>query len=147
MRRICKITGIRQKTLYDKIRFLHKQCVAFVANRERRLLSGEAIPAALYLSVDRQDHHINWSNRRDKRQTKFQAIGTADNESSYVFAIQLNYDPSLNRESVEAEARTCGDYQLKTPFRQHARLWLQGDYSPATSKRLRLLWRVATAAF
>lgn len=33
MRRICKIAGISQKTLYDKIRFLHRQAMAFVAYR------------------------------------------------------------------------------------------------------------------
>jgi len=59
MRRICRIAEIRGKTLYDKIRFIHRQCMAFVARRERRLLTGEVVPDRLYLSVDRQDHLIN----------------------------------------------------------------------------------------
>ncbi len=135
MRRICKIAGISQKTLYDKIRFLHKQVMAFVARRERRLLIGEIAPERLYLSVDRQDHMVNWTNRKDKRQTHFHALGTADNESSYVFGIHLNYDHSLQPQVVEREVVEIGDYERKAPFRRHARLWLQGDYAPATVEK------------
>jgi transposase-like protein len=137
MRRICKIARISQKTLYDKIRFIHRQAMAFVARRERRLLTGEVALERLYLSVDRQDHLVNWANRRDKRQTVFQAVGTADNTSSYVFAIHLNYDPGLKPEIVEMEAARCGDYGLKAPFRRHARLWLRGDYTPAVIEQAR----------
>jgi len=137
MRRICKIAGISQKTLYDKVRFIHRQAMAFVARRERRLLTGEVRLEKLYLSVDRQDHLINWTNRKDKRQTQFQALGTADNDSSYVFAIHLNYDPSLKPEVVEMDAVREGDYDLKAPFRRHARVWLLGEYAPAVVEKLR----------
>lgn len=137
MRRICKIAGISQKTLYDKIRFIHRQAIAFVGRRERRLLTGEVRLEKLYLSVDRQDHLINWTNRKDKRQTQFQAVGTADNDSSYVFAIHLNYDPSLRPDEVELQAVKGGDYELKAPFRRHARLWLLGEYAPAVVEKLR----------
>jgi transposase-like protein len=131
MRRICKIAGINHKTLYDKIRFLHRQTSAFVARRERRLLNGELPLERLYLSVDRQDHMVNWSNRRDKRQTMFTALGTADNTSSYVFGIHLNYDPSIAPEAAEIAAREAGDYAEPAPFRKLARLWLRGDYGAA----------------
>lgn len=137
MRRICKIARISQKTLYDKIRFIHRQAMAFVARRERRLLTGEVPLEKLYLSVDRQDHLINWTNRKDKRQSVFQAVGTADNSSSYVFGIHLNYDPALKPETVEMEAARGGDYDLKAPFRRHARLWLLGDYMPAVIEQAR----------
>lgn len=137
MRRICRVARISQKTLYDKIRFIHKQAMAFVARREMRLLSGELELEKLYLSVDRQEHLINWVNRKDKRQTVFQAVGTADNTSSYVFAIHLNYDPALQPQAVEMEAMRNGDYSLKAPFRRHARLWLLGDYAPAVLEQLR----------
>jgi transposase-like protein len=135
MRRICKIAVISQKTLYDKIKFLHQQTMAFAARRERRLLTGEVVPEKLYLSVDRQDHMVNWSNRKDKRQTQFQAIGTADNESSYVFGIHLNYDPRLSPENIETDAQACGDYEEASPLRRYARLWLQGDYTPAMAEK------------
>ena len=137
MRRICKVARISQKTLYDKIRFIHRQAMAFVARRERRLLTGELALEKLYLSVDRQDHLINWANRKDKRQTVFQAVGAADNASSYVFAIHLNYDPALKPEIVEMEAVRGGDYEMKAPFRRHARLWLLGDYAPSVIEQAR----------
>jgi len=137
MRRICKIAGISQSTLYDKIRFIHRQVTAFAARRERRLLTGEVRPGKLYLSVDRQDHLVNWINRKDKRQTVFQAVGTADNISSYVLAVHLNYAPSLRPEVVEMEAVRGGDYAVKAPFRRHARLWLLSDYKPAVLEKLR----------
>ena len=38
--RICELTGINMRTLYDKIDFIHRQCLAFVANREQRLMEG-----------------------------------------------------------------------------------------------------------
>jgi hypothetical protein len=79
----------------------------------------------LYLSVDRQEHLINWTTRKDKRQTQFQAVGTADNTSSYVFGVHLNYDPSLKPEIIEKDAIQGGDYDLKAPFRRYARLWLK----------------------
>ncbi len=143
MRRICKIAGIHPKVLYGKIRFIHRQTKAFVANRERRLLTGELPIEKLYLSVDRQDHTINWGRRNDKRQTTFHALGTADNDSSYVFAIHLNYDPSLRPEIVEAETIQNNDYLQHPPFREHARLWLQGDYTPAiTIKAKELALRI-----
>lgn len=135
MRRICKVTKISHKTLYDKIRFLHRQAMAFVAHRERRLLNGELPLEKLYLSVDRQDHLVNWTNRKDKRQRQFHATGTADNTSSYVFGIHLNYDPSLDPYAVGVAAREAGDDVVKAPFRRYARLWLQSDYKPATAEK------------
>lgn len=138
MRRICKIAGISQKTLYDKIRFIHRQAMAFVARRERRLLRGEVTLERLYLSVDRQEHLINWTTRKDKRQTQFQVVGTADNTSSYVFGVHLNYDPSLKPEIIEKDAIQGGDYDLKAPFRRYARLWLKGDYTPSIIEKARV---------
>lgn len=137
MRRICKIAGISQKTLYDKIRFIHRQVMAFVARRERRLLRGEVPMERLYLSVDRQEHLINWTTRKDKRQTQFQAVGTADNTSSYVFGVHLNYDPCLKPEIIEKDVIQSGDYDLKAPFRRYARLWLKGDYAPGIIEKAR----------
>ena len=37
-RRICEMTGVNISTLYDKIDFIHKQCMAFAAAREGYVL-------------------------------------------------------------------------------------------------------------
>lgn len=93
------------------------------------------VPEKLYLSVDRQEHLVNWTNRKDKRQTVFQAIGTADNATSYVLGIHLNYDPGWDWEVVEERVKACKDYEAQPPFRRFARFWLQGDYHPAITLR------------
>ncbi|RMD99229.1 MAG: hypothetical protein D6816_15225 [Bacteroidetes bacterium] len=135
-RRICEVADINPKTLYDKIDFLHRQCLAFAAERERALLEGKRI-RRLYVSVDRQDYIVNWSRREDKRNTKLTAVGSADNETGYVFGMHLNYDSSLNPEEIEHKAIEAGDYDAPFPFRRHARLWLQGDYDEAIRRSVR----------
>ncbi len=52
MKRISEVADISMPSLYDKIDFIHRQCVAFVAGREKVLLNGMPI-RRLYISVDR----------------------------------------------------------------------------------------------
>ena len=125
--RICELANVRPQTVYDKIDFFQEQCLKFLADKERRLIAGFPI-AKLYLSSDRQDYIVNWTHRRDKRTTQLSAVGTADNESGYVFGMHLNFDPDTDPITTEAAARAAGDYQVKPPFRQFARLWLMQDY-------------------
>ena len=133
MRRVCEVADIDPKTLYGKIDFLYRQCLAFVASREQRLLSGMTIPR-LYLGVDRQDYIVNWTQHADRRNVMLHAVGSADNNTGYVFGMHLNYDPSLDAELIEADAQAVGDYQAKLPFRRYARCWLKEDYTTAVLK-------------
>ena len=77
-KRICELTGLgSMNTLYWKIDYIHKQCLAFAATQEGRLPD---LPIKrLYLSVDRQDHLINWLTTGDKRNVALSALGCADN--------------------------------------------------------------------
>jgi DNA polymerase III epsilon subunit-like protein len=127
MRRICGHFDISTRVFYDKIDFLYDRCLAFAANRERKLLHGMRIDR-LYLSVDQQDLAINWPSRVTRKNIQFKAVGVADNETMYVFASFLNYDRSLNRDSIEACAEEIGDNAISPPFRLHARLWLIEDH-------------------
>lgn len=133
--RICEIAKIGPGTLYRKIDFLRQQLLLFAADRERLLLEGKIALDRLYISVDRQDHLINWTQRKDKRNTQFSAIGSADNRSGYVFGIHLNYDPDLNPNEVVAEAKQIGDLDLRPPFRRFARVWLSADLPEALQQR------------
>lgn len=110
-----------------KFDFIHAQCLKFAANRERALREGLEI-RRLNIAVDRQDYVVNWTQREDKRNVVLHAVGSADNESGYVFGMHPNFDPALDRDEVEEEARGAGDYEVPEPFRRHARVWLQGDY-------------------
>jgi len=112
---------------------IYRQCQAFSADRERNLLEGMPLPK-LYLATDRQTLAVNWSQRKDRRNIMLQAIATADLKTGYVFGMDLNFDPSLNLEEVEAEAVALGDPPKTQAYRRFARLWLQGDYANAVAE-------------
>lgn len=133
MMRICEVADINIKTLYDKIDFIHRQCLAFAAKHERKLLEGMAF-RRLYVAVDRQDYVVNWSQRRDKRNITLRAIGSADLASGYVFGMHLNFDASLSPAVVEPHAKSLGDYAEAYPFRRYARFWLEPDYTKAVAE-------------
>lgn len=130
MRRICEVADIGPEGLYGKIDFLYRQCLAFAAAREQRLLAGMAIPR-LYLGVDRQDYIVNWTRHEDRRNVRLHAVGSADNGTGYVFGMHLNYDAALDASAVEQDAINAGDYEAKPPFRRYARCWLKEDYAVA----------------
>jgi hypothetical protein len=132
LKRICETADINIVTLYRKIDFIHKQCLDFAAFHERRL-PGMNIPR-LYLSVDRQDYVINWVQAGDKRNIVLSALGSADNKTSYVFGIHVNYDPLADAGNIEKDAERIGDNLLRAPFRRYARVWLSRDYLDALDK-------------
>ena len=134
LRRMAWFTGMDKQSLYGKIDFLHRQCLAFSGDRERKLLQGETELPKLYLSTDRQTLTVNWSNRKDRRNITLQAIATADLDSGFVFGMDLNFDPSLRLEDIQQESQANGDVSRPQPFRRHARLWLQSDYEAAVTE-------------
>ncbi len=134
MRRICEVADIGPESLYGKIDFFYRQCLAFAADREKRLLNGMPM-SRLYIGVDRQDYVVNWTRHEDRRNVMLHAVGSADNATSYVFGMHLNYDAALDSEEVEADALSAGDYQAKVPFRRYARCWLKEDYAAAVRKQ------------
>lgn len=134
LKRICEVVDVRMETVYWKIDFLHKQCLAFAAERERRLLDGKPI-RRLYIGVDRQDYIVNWTRHEDKRNVQLTAVGSADNETGYVFGMHLNYDLSLDVKAVEEEAAQINDCNAPFPFRRYARTWLACDYERAINGR------------
>jgi len=62
LRHVCEVAGIAPGSLYPKVDFLHRQCLAFAGHRERRLQAGFAVPR-LYIGVDRQEYVVNWTRR------------------------------------------------------------------------------------
>lgn len=130
--RICEVADISAQTLYDKIDFIHRQCLAFAGRQEAKLRSMTF--RRLYVAVDRQDYTVNWTQRKDKRNITLRAIGSADLSSGYVFGMHLNFDASLNPDAVEPEAKALGDYTEAYPFRRFARFWLEPDYTKAVAQ-------------
>ena len=127
IRPMTRIEEIGIQTLYSKIEFIHRQCLAFLGDRESRIADLKL--KRLYISTDRQDHVLNWSSRKDRKNTCFTAIGSSENRSGYVFAMNANFDPSIDTELMEAHAIVAGDFEKKEPaFRKFARLWTTPDH-------------------
>lgn len=132
LRGISRTTGHSFQTVIDKIGLIHERCLAFVADREQRL--PELPLERLWLATDRQDFVINWSDRKDRRNTQLTAVATADNLSGYVFGQHVNYDPEAEVEKVERLSEEAGDNDGRDPaFRRYARLWLPRDWEEAIS--------------
>ena len=90
LRRICEIAEVNISTLYDKIDFIHRQCLLFAAHIERGL--PEKRFDRLGISVDRQVYSVNWNDTNEKRNILLNCVGSSDNWSSYVFGMHLNFD-------------------------------------------------------
>jgi transposase-like protein len=132
VRRIIEVADIDPKTFYHRLDFLHHQCQAFAANRERALAD---LPIRrLYLGVDRQDYLVNWRVREDKRNIQLSAIAAVDNDHGYCFGLHLNFDSSLDSEAIQAEVERNGDLAKPYPHRRFARLWLNADHKEASAK-------------
>lgn len=142
MRRICEVAQINAVTLYQRIDFFHRQCLAFAAHRERHLLDGSLPIPRLYLAVDRQDYVVNWSNQTDRRNVTLHAVASADDHTRYVFGMHLDFDSRLDPGEVEKDAAVVGDLETIPALRKYARVWLQADYSDA----LRQHWKDQHAA-
>lgn len=136
MRRISEITDLNLQVIYDKMKWIHRQCQSFIGDREAQLLRGEVNLPKLYLAVDRQQYVVNWSKRKDKRNVMLAAIATADLQSGYVFGFNLNFDAEANPLLVENDAAAIGDAMQSPPYRKYARLWLQADHDAAVDSSL-----------
>ena len=132
-KRLCEEAESGGGTLYKKIDFIHKQCVAFAGEIERRFLDGAQIGFhRLYLSTDAQEYSTNWRVHEDKRNVKLTAVGTADNDSGFVFGMHLNFDPGAKHAVAEVEA--APDMVKPEAFRRHCRYWLNNDYDAAKER-------------
>ena len=145
MRRIGEVTGLNPQVVYDKMKWVHRQCQSFIGDREARLLRGEVNLPKLYLAVDRQQYVVNWSGRKDKRNVMLAAIATADLQSGYVFGFNLNFDADANPQVIEKDAAAIGDALQSPPFQKYARLWLQADHDAATANSLAQKRKLAKA--
>lgn len=160
--RICEVAGVDIKTVYHRIDFIHKRCLAFVGRREQALLQAKGLRGRyrdkdkqvvefpvtrLYVAVDRQSYSVNWSQRRDKRNVMLQAIGSADLTSGYVFGMHLNFNGQLDPVAIESSAAAHGDYEAAPPYRKHAHLWLEPDYLKSVQETATRLSKRAKTKF
>lgn len=121
---------ISWSVFYNRIDFIHRQCMAFAADREKELKTMRI--RRLYLAIDKQDYEVNWTDRKDKRNVVLSAITSADNSTGYIFGIHPNFDYTLDKEAIEQDAIAINDVENAAPFRKYARLWLECDYRVAS---------------
>jgi transposase-like protein len=134
LRRIVKVLDISPSQLYDRIDFLYEQCQRFAGERERTLLDRTDL-GTRYLSVDRQKLVVNWTSRKDRKNTQLLSIATADQATGYVFGVHVNFDGALDAEAVEKDMERFGDPRLPRAFRRYARVWLPADWDAAARIR------------
>ncbi len=128
MRRICEILAINPATLYNKLSYLDHVATDFAEQQELKLINSENLAKRAYVSVDRQDHILNWGTQLDRRNIMLGVIGAVENSSGYALALQLNFESGLDARDVEADAIQRDDYGLPSAFRHYARIWLERDY-------------------
>lgn len=131
--RIADVVELDERTIGRRVKFIHRQVVAFAAAREAKLAELE-IPR-LYISADGQEQIINWRDKEDRRNVVLSAIASVDNPTGYCFGMHLNFDPSLDRAAIEAQAARIGDQAKPTPLRRFSRLWLEADYAVASAQK------------
>lgn len=142
-RRICELVDIDTTTLYNKIDFLHQQCMNFAAHREMKLFGMKK--DRFYVCVDRQDHTVNWTDSNDRANVILNALGSADMGTGYIFGIHLNFDADKDSGKINDAAKLNDDVLLPRAWREYARLWLQLDYDQAEEANKKIRDRKAAA--
>lgn len=125
IKRACEMLEISPETYYRKIDFLHEQALLYIRERELKLFDNFNAEE-LYLSSDRQAHFSNWTNRKEKKNCEFHAIGTACNRSGYVFGWHFNFDKDAVPLKIEDDLLNDEPRTLRS-MRKHARLWTKSD--------------------
>jgi transposase-like protein len=132
LNRIVELCGVSFPTLYDKIRFTHRQCSLFAASREARLPDMNL--GRRFLCTDRQDYIVNWGSRTSRRTIQLTAVATADRESGYLFAFSPNFDEALDQDQAEAAWLAAGDAAKPPQMRDTARIWTKADYEQSLAR-------------
>jgi len=108
--RIVDMLSISWSLLYNRIDYIHVKCMQFAGNRESKLATMDI--ERLNISIDRQDHVINWTERKDKRNVVLSAITSVDNLTHYVFGVHPNFDGNVDRNAIETMLISSGNSTL-----------------------------------
>ncbi len=135
LNRMAEITSLSKTALLNKLDMFYERLAEFTYEREQKL--PDMAIDRLYLSTDRQDYNINWTQRQDRRHTTITAIGTADNVSRYVFGMNINYDHEPSLEEISKETSELSDMNKRRYNRRYARLWTAQDYNEEVTKKQR----------
>ena len=128
MRRICEVAEVTAPVIYQRIGFIHEQCLRVAAAHDERLRLLDK--NRLGIAVDRQEHVLNWSSQFDRRVTQMGAVASTDTTSGFVLGLHLDYDPRYDVHDLEMAAQACGDPAKRPAFRKYARAFLPFEQGP-----------------
>ena len=135
--KICEITGLSPRTVYEKIDFLYERVRAFTARREACFESVDWEVVGGRFATDSQSLVLNWPSKRTRALVEVQHLCTAHVNSGYIVAAHLGFDPEVKMDEIEDCMSAVGDFALPRCFRQQARVWSQSEFAAYVAKRTR----------
>jgi len=113
--------------VYRKIDFIHEQCQAFAAERERKL------PSVLeggcpHFATDTQLFQVNWPDKGVRRLVEVRHMCTVHSSSKYVVASTTDVDPEVHPVAVQKAMELTQDFNKPRSMRDNARIWFAQEY-------------------
>ncbi len=113
---------------YAILDFVSRCCDRLSGTFDRRMIEGQIkLPSEMQVSVDVQEYLLNWSDKKDRRNTKFSTLCSVDQSTRFILGICANYDKDADSFDINREAALNGDILRPEAFRQKAQYWLTCD--------------------
>ncbi|MEH6444869.1 MAG: hypothetical protein V7784_13320 [Oceanospirillaceae bacterium] len=114
------------KTVYDKINFIHQQCLYF--DKCHRYTLKQALgKRALTLSTDRQYYLSNWGDNDMPMPTRMVNTSTVDNDTGFVLAATVNFDFTSDHKFIKSENARLNDEEKEIYYRRYSQYILRAD--------------------
>lgn len=135
MSRLCETAQVTFPHIHARIDFLYNQCLAFAAERERRLhLCFEGKDP--FFATDAQMILVNWPVKSQRGTVPLLHMATVHRSSQFVVASTVDHDPDVDPDDLEAAMTAAGDFAKPRSMRDHARLWPASEYQAAVMRQL-----------
>ncbi len=131
---ISRLLDTSLSEVYSKIDFIHEQCQAFAADREKRLpevFEGDSP----HFATDTQILQVNWPDRGIRKLVEVRHMCTVHSDSKYVIASTTDVDPDVHPLAVEKAMEIIGDKEKPRSMQENARIWFASEYIEYICKR------------
>lgn len=120
--------NMQTKTVYDKINFIHQQCLAFEHEHTKDVLDAISV-RQLALSTDRQHYSTGWNDRdRIEGHTSLRTIATVDNITGFILGSHLNFDNRADALSIRQKSSHIQDTDKARAYRRFGQYALPDNY-------------------
>ena len=135
--KICEITGLSPRAVYEKIDFVYERVRAFTARREGCFEAVDWNTVGRRFATDSQSLVLNWPSKR----TRALVRGPASLHCPRELGLHCRGTHRLRSRGedgqVEDSMSAVNDFALPRCFRQHARVWSESEFSAYVEKRTR----------